>query len=188
MTDERAAGTESDRPEQSQPPSAAVPPYPYGAYPGGYPPPPPYGGYPPPYPGAMTPPPAAPKNGLGIAALVTAIIGLVLVWSVIGGLALGVAAVILGFVARGRVKRGEANNGGVATTGIALGCVAIVLSLVFIAIWVNLGQRWFNEFGGSDYVNCMQDAGSDQAAQQQCEDTFRQRLEGEFGVTPTPSR
>lgn len=188
MTDERAEGTESDRPEQSQVPSAAVPPYPYGAHPGGYPPPPPYGGYPPPYPGAMGQPSAGPKNGLGIAALVTAIIGLVLVWSVIGGLALGVAAVVLGFVGRGRVKRGEATNGGVATSGIALGAVAIVLSLVFVAIWVSLGQRLFNEFGGSEYMSCMQDAGSDHAAQQQCEDTFRQRLEGEFGVTSTPTR
>jgi hypothetical protein len=129
----------------------------------------------------------APRNGLAVAALVFAIIGLVLVWSVIGGLTLGAVAVVLGFVARGRFKRGEATNGGVATTGIALGCVAIVLSVLFIAIWVNLGARWFNELGGREYLNCMQDAGNDQAAQQVCEDNFRKRLENEFGVTPTPT-
>ena len=79
---------------------------PYGAYPGGYPPPPPhYGGYPPP----------APKNGLGTASLVVAIISL---FTVFGGIVLGVVAVILGFLGRGRVKRGEATNGGIAMAGI----------------------------------------------------------------------
>ena len=95
----------------------------YGAYPGGYPPPPPppYGGYPgyPGYSGYPGPPQSEPKNGLGLAALILAIIGLLLCWSVAGGIVLGVVAVILGFLGRGRVKRGEADNGGVAIAGIA---------------------------------------------------------------------
>ncbi|HVQ51654.1 MAG TPA: DUF4190 domain-containing protein, partial [Mycobacterium sp.] len=87
----------------SEPP----PPPQYGAYPGNYPPPPPQ-----PYSG-FTPPPTGPRNGLGITALVVAIIGLVFCWTVAGGIILGLCAIIIGFVGRGRVKSGEATNGGV---------------------------------------------------------------------------
>lgn len=183
MTDERADGTGSENPEQQPPPStAAASPNPPGGYPGGYPPPPPYGGTPPPYPGGPT---AGPSNGLGIAALVTAIVGLLMVWSVLGGLVLGVVAVALGFAARGRCKRGEATNDGVALSGIVLGFLGIVLSVVFVGIYLVMGGIWFTEVGGPDFVSCMQDAGNDRGAQQQCEDTFRDRMQDEFSVTPT---
>jgi Domain of unknown function (DUF4190) len=164
--------SEPDRP-QTPPPS---PPQ-YGAYPGSYPPPPPQ-----PY-ASYAPPPPAPKNGLGVAALVIAIVALVLCWSVAGGLILGVCAMIIGFVARGRVKRGEATNGGVATAGVVLGVLAIIVSLVFIPIWVGI----FNEVGGSNYVDCLSNAGSDEQAIQQCADQFRDRLETEFSITITPT-
>ena len=97
------------------PPQPPYPPPQGGGYPGAYPPPPPapYAGY--------APPPVGPKNGLGIAALIVAIIGLVFCWTVVGGIILGVVAVIIGFLARGRVNRGEASNGGVAIAGIVLG-------------------------------------------------------------------
>ena len=115
--------TQSQRPASSLTGMSEPPPPPphYGAYPGGYPPPPPQ-----PYSG-FTPPPTGPSNGLGIAALVIAIVGLVFCWTVAGGVILGVSAVIIGFVARGRVKRGEATNGGVAIAGIVLGFLAIIV-------------------------------------------------------------
>lgn len=168
--------------DPNQPPSTppAAPP---GAY-GGYPPPGPYGAYPPPY----QPVPTGPRNGLGIAGLVLAIVGLLASWSVIGGIIFGLAAVIVGFLARGRCKRGEADNNGVAIAGIVLGFVAMVLSVVFVVIWITVGVRWFDEVGGGDYVSCMENAGNDRAAQQQCEDTIRQRVEDKYGVTPTPTR
>lgn len=159
----------------SEPPPPPPPPQ-WGAYPGSYPPPPPqpYAGY---------TPPVGPKNGLGIAALIIAIVGLVFCWSVVGGVILGVAAVIIGFVARGRVKRGEATNGGVAIAGIVLGCLAIVVSLVFIPIYIGL----FKESGFGNYVECMQSAGTDQAAQKKCEDSFVNNMETRFSVTLTPT-
>jgi hypothetical protein len=158
----------------SEPP----PPPQWGAYPGSYPPPPPqpYSGY--------GPPPVAPKNGLGIAALVVAIIGLVFCWTVVGGVILGVVAVIIGFVARGRVKRGQATNGGVAIAGIVLGFLAIIVSLVFIPIWIGM----FDEMGGTDYVDCVSKAGQDPDAIQKCADQFRERVENLFSVTITPTR
>ena len=136
----------------------------------------------------MPPASRAPANGLGIAALILAIVALLLTWSVIGGLIFGVIALILGFLGRGRYRRGEATNGGVATAGLALGAVACVLSLVFIGIWVYFGARWFEDIGGRDYVSCLQEAGDDTAAQQQCEKEFERRVEDSFGVTPTRTR
>jgi amino acid transporter len=167
----------------SEPPPP--PPPQWGPYPGNYPPPPP-GSYPPPPPqpyAGYLPPPTAPRNGLGIAALVLAIVGLVLCWTVAGGVILGLVAVILGIVGRGRVKRGEATNGGVAIAGIVLGVLAIVLALVFIPIWYGM----FKEVGGSDYVDCVAKAGSNEQEIQKCADQFRERVENQFSVTLTPS-
>jgi hypothetical protein len=160
----------------SQPPPP--PPPPYGGYPGGFQPPPPQ-----PYPAGFVPPPTGPRNGLGVAALVVAIIGLVFCWTVAGGVILGVVAVIMGFVGRGRVTRGQATNGGVAIAGIVLGILAIIVSLVFIWIWVGL----FDKVGGSSYVDCLSKAGSDNVAVQKCADQFRQQVQNQLSVTVTPT-
>lgn len=146
-------------------------------YPGGYYPPPqqPYGGY--------QPPPMAPRNGLGIAALVIAILGLVFCWSVIGGVVLGVVAVIIGIVGRGRAKRGEATNGGVALAGILLGVLAVIVSLAFVFIWIGV----FSEVGGTDYLDCVARAGSDPNAVQGCANQLRDRVENQFSITVTPT-
>jgi hypothetical protein len=152
------------------------PPPPPGAYSGSYPPPPPqpYSGY--------APPPQAPKNGLGIAALVVAIIALI---SVVGGVVLGVVAVILGFLGWQKARRGEATNGGIAIAGIVLGILSIIEAIVVIVLsfWV------FNEVGGTDYMQCVSNAGSDQEEVQRCVDQFQNRVEDQFSVTmTTPAR
>jgi hypothetical protein len=131
----------------------------------------PYGDY---YPGAPT---MAPRNGLGVAALVLAIIALVASCSVIGGLVLGITAVILGFMGRGRVSRGEANNGGIAMTGIVLGALAVIISGAFIAMYFGV----FNKYGGRELVSCVQEAGGDNNRVQQCMDEFQQRVDEQAG-------
>ncbi len=162
------------------PPQPPYPPYPPpqgGGYPGSYPPPPPvpYAGY--------APPPVAPKNGLGIAALIVAIVAL---FSVVGGLVLGVVAIILGVLGLQRARRGEATNGGIAIAGIVLGILSIIEALVVIALSV-----WaFNEVGGTDYMDCLSKARSDQDAVQRCVDQFQDRVENQFSVTlktPAPA-
>ena len=174
---------------QATPAPPTAPPYPYpypnpypnpyqaGGYPGGYPqaPPQPYAGY--------TPPPTSPRNGLGVAALVIAIVGLVSSFTVAGGIILGIVAVVIGFAARGRVKRGEANNGGVALAGVILGFVAIIIGLVFIVIYVYA----FKDTGVGDYFDYLSKAGSDKTAQRLCESDFRQSVENQFSVTLTPT-
>lgn len=153
------------------------PPYPYayppGPYPGGYPPPPP------PYGGDY---PVAPRNGLGVASLVIAVLALLGSCTVAGGVIGGALAVVLGLVARGRVKRGEATNGGVALTGVILGALAVVAGLAFIAVWAGL----FDQIGARDYFDCLQDAGQDSARVEQCSEAFRQSVEDRFTVTRAP--
>jgi uncharacterized protein DUF4190 len=162
--------------------SEPLPPPP-GAYPG------PPGGYPPPlYGGYPAFPPAGPRNGLGTAALVVAIVGLLTCWTVLGGVVLGITAIVLGGLGRGRAKRGEATNGGVATAGIALGALSIIAGLAFVAIYATLGWSMFKEVGGGDYIDCVNRAGSDQAAIEQCANEFTERVEQEFSVTVTPTR
>jgi len=196
MTENPVPPGNPDFPPSAPLPSASPPPYPY-AYPPGPPgpyPPGPYpggpypgGGYPPPpmsYGDHYQAPPTAPKNSLGVAALVIAIIALVLSFTVIGGIIGGIAAVILGFIGRGRVKRGEADNGGVALAGIILGVVAIIASLAFVPIYVGL----FKESGFGDYFNCVQQAGQNSSAVQQCSEDFRQVMSEKVSNIPTPTR
>lgn len=126
-----------------QPPQYGQQPYPqspsYGISPGG-----PGGG-------------GGQRNGLGIAALVLGIIGLVTSWFIFGGL-LGLLAIILGFVGLGRVRRGEANNRGVSITGIVLGVLSVVIAVL---IAVAFGAFW-------DRVKDCTDPSLTQAEQEQC--------------------
>ena len=149
--------------------------YPSGAYQGGYPPPPmPYGDY---YQAA----PTAPKNGLGIAALVVAIIALLGSFTIVGGILGGVIALILGVIGRSRAKSGEATNGGVALAGTILGAIAIIVSLVFIPIYVGL----FNDIGGGNYLECLQRSGQNNTAVEQCSNELRQTMSNRLTDVPT---
>lgn len=157
------------------PPSPAGTPGYYGVYPGSYPPPPmPYAGYP----GDV---PVAPRNGMGIAALVAAIIGVVTSFTVIGGVLLGLTAVVVGVLARGRVKRGEADNGAVAMAGVIVGAAALVLGIAFAALWIGM----FQKLGAADYFDCVERAGRDQNQIDQCIEDFRQSVESRISTDST---
>lgn len=147
-----------------EPYPAPQPPYP------GYPPPPPYPGYPAPQVG--------PRNGLGSAALIMAMLALVFSWSIIGGIVGGLIAVVLGFAGRGRAGRGDADNGAIANAGIGLGALAVVVGVAFIPIWIG----FLSEAGIGDYVDCMQKAGTDRPAQVQCENSFREQVEKNYNI------
>jgi hypothetical protein len=132
----------------------------------------------PPHPGH--PPPAGPRNELGTWALVLAVLALLFSWSIIGGVVGGLIAVVLGFAGRGRAARGAADNGPIANAGIGLGALAVIVGVAFVPIWVG----FFTEAGMGDYVRCMEQAGTDRAAQTQCENTFRERIERDYGLSP----
>ena len=101
---------------------------------------------------------------LGILALLT---GLFLV----GGL-LGIAAIVLGVLGRKRAARGEATNGGMAVAGIVLGVLGLLLSALAVFGAVSL----FNSSEFSNLTECLQSAGDDRAAQQQCQADFEDRV------------
>lgn len=130
---------------------------PYGNYPGGA--------------------PTVMRNGLGVAALITGLLALFGSWTAVFGLALGGIAIIMGIVARRRVKRGEASNGGVALGGILLGALAILISVAFIV----LGTWVFKEAGGSDFFDCISNAGNDTVQTDRCTADFEQRVADLFG-------
>ena len=130
----------------------------------------------PPHPGHA---PAGPRNQLGTGALVLAMLALLFSWSIVGGVIGGLVAVVLGFAGRSRAARGEADNGPIANAGIGLGALAVVVGVAFVPIWIG----FFTEAGMGDYVRCMEQAGTDRTAQTQCENTFRERVEQEYGLS-----
>jgi hypothetical protein len=145
--------------------------------------PPPAGPIYPPPPGHPIAEPLAPRNGLGIAALALAVIGLLGVATVVAPVVLGAAAIVVGLLGRERVKRGDADNGGVAVAAMVLGTLAIVVGLAFAAIWTTVWQ----DVRGGDYIDCVQKAGGDQQAQQRCNDQFRRTVQQRLSVTLTPA-
>lgn len=71
---------------------------------------------------------------MAVAALVCGIVGAVLSFTVIGGLVLGVLAIIFGVIGRNRVKSDPAvPHKGLATAGLVLGIVAVLLTLLWVA-------------------------------------------------------
>jgi membrane-bound ClpP family serine protease len=117
--------------------------------------------------------PSAPRNGIGTAALVLGVIGLVLAVLVLGGL-LGIVAVILGIVGLGRVRRGEANNRGVAIGGIVTGALAILLAGIIVAAGAAFWSENKDEI--DNFRDCVDQAESD-AARDRCAEQFERELE-----------
>ena len=102
---------------------------------------------------------------MAIASVVVAVGALLSVWSVFGGITLGIVAAGLGFGARARVARGEANNEPVAIAGIMLGILSIVVALIFIPVWVGLVQVGIRQ---NNYHSCLEKAGPDTYLQRVC--------------------
>jgi hypothetical protein len=124
--------------------------------------------------------PTVVRNGVGLAAMITGILGLFALrvgWGVFAPV--GIVAIILGFVGLGRVKRGQANNGGMATAGVILGALTIVLTVAFVVRVSKEGdlpQLW----------DCVSNARGDKVKQDQCTRDFRQRTADDPGTRTHP--
>ncbi len=74
------------------------------------------------------------RNGLGVAALVLGIVGLVggfiIPFSGLGS----ILAIIFGAIGLKRVKRGEANNRGMALAGLWLGIAGVALGFIVVVV------------------------------------------------------
>lgn len=84
---------------------------------------------------------ARPTNGLAIAALVCGLLSVPLFITVIGGVLLGLAAIVLGFVGLSRAKKTQNSGKGMAITGIVSGALGLILSVLFVAGIGFLGQQ-----------------------------------------------
>ncbi|MBH0781227.1 DUF4190 domain-containing protein [Nocardia bovistercoris] len=154
---------------------------PPGQYPPGQYPPPPPGQYPPPGGGQYWQ--ESPKGkGMAITALVLGILAILGLLVVFGGFVFGLFAVIFGIIALVKSRRGTGAGAGMAVAGLILGIIGIVAASV-IAV---LGFRFFEEIGGTDYVDCLSNAGGDQAKIEQCERDFQQNIEDKYSITLTP--
>jgi len=121
-----------------------------------------------------------PRNGAGRAALICGIIAFLctltffLVLTVPVALLLGLAAVILGVMGRSRVRRGLATNRGSATLGLVTG----LLSLLILAGLAIGGVALFNA-NKAEFTNlgeCLQDAGTNSQAIQDCQNQFKDEI------------
>jgi hypothetical protein len=130
--------TPSDRPQWQPPPGQG-----------------PAGGYPP----GGDPAARGRRNGMGTAALVLGVVGLVLVllllFSPLGAF-LGLLAVLFGILGIVRVNRGEADNRGQAVAGLVTGGIALLVGVfltISIGTFFSTHVNDFNRFG-----RCMENA------------------------------
>ncbi|MGH3308974.1 MAG: DUF4190 domain-containing protein [Streptomyces sp.] len=119
--------------------------------------------------GGMGPgqPQGPPRNGFGIAALTLGLIGGVLFWTILGGLLLGLLAVIFGILGFRRGKRGQATNGTLAIVGAVIGGLALIASAVVAAVGLSLVNS--GEFDNLE--DCVRNAQT-QAEERKCQDDF----------------
>jgi len=119
-------------------------------------------------------PPAQPpvgtvRNGMGVAALVLGLFAVLLCWTVLGGIVLGILAIAFGFVGRSRANRGEATNRIQAMAGIVLGAIGLVLAIVLVAAGLTFFAHHKSQI--QKLNNCLKNAHT-QSAQQQCENKY----------------
>jgi hypothetical protein len=103
--------------------------------------------------------PATPRNGVGLASLIIAIVALALCWIPIVGYAsviLGVIGVVLAIVGLVNVRRGIAANPVVTILGGVLSIAALILPWVFLAVFMNAVEERFDE--ATAYSDCIEKA------------------------------
>ncbi|WP_040793093.1 DUF4190 domain-containing protein [Nocardia paucivorans] len=147
---------------------------------------PPVGGYPPPPPpgsfdssGGHTEQEPRRSRGMAVTALVLGIVALLGFWTVIGGILFGIAAVVLGLIAFLRARRGRASGGAMAMVGLVLGLLSLIGVIVALVLTLNV----YNNTGGREFLECIDNAGDDRAAAQKCQDDWYQRIEDHYRIS-----
>jgi len=113
--------------------------------------------------------PRSQKKGLAIASLVLGILAIVTFWTAVGGIVLGLIGLILGIVAILGANKGRNGGKGLAIAGV----VVSVLGLLAGAAWGIFLGAIFTSDDAQQLRECLSDAGSDTAAQDQCQREFQ---------------
>lgn len=111
-------------------------------------------------------------GGMATAALVLGILAIVTSFTVIGGVLLGVLAIIFGIIAARRARQGLALGRGRAIAGVITGVIGVLLAVLLIAVGVSV----FNSPAGKNLRNCLKDANGNQQKVQQCNDQYRDQV------------
>lgn len=86
-------------------------------------------------------------NGLAIAALVVGILALLSFFTIIGGLLLGLVAVVLGVMGLSKSKHMNGSGRGIAIGGIVTGVIGALLSLLLIIGAFAIGNQMIQDGG-----------------------------------------
>ncbi|MEU9710328.1 DUF4190 domain-containing protein [Streptomyces sp. NPDC047967] len=116
----------------------------------------PYGGQPP-----------ARTNGFAVAALVLGLLACLFFWTVVGGLLLGLLAVVFGVIAALRTRQGRAPRRVMAIVGAAFGALGLIGSVIVLVVAVSV----FDSQEFKDFENCVERANG-QAAEDRCMEDF----------------
>ncbi|RVU22710.1 DUF4190 domain-containing protein [Streptomyces antnestii] len=97
--------------------------------------------------------PAAPSNGMGVAALTLGIISAVgfVLWPI--AIVVGILAIIFGGIGRARATKGGATNGGQALAGLICGIGGLILAVLMMAFVISQASSAgdSNSHDGSGY-------------------------------------
>ena len=109
-----------------------------------------------PYGSTLTSPPVGAKrsSGLAIAALVLGIAAVLLFWTVLGGILLGLGALVLGIIGARKARRGDGGRGTMSLVGAVLGGLGLLASVVILAI----GASVLNSDEFKNFDDCVQHA------------------------------
>ncbi|MDG4865454.1 DUF4190 domain-containing protein [Streptomyces sp. T-3] len=129
-----------------------------------------------PYPGPGSTPAPAPGKGMAVTALVLGIVACVTFWTVVGGLLLGLLALIFGIVGVRRAARGRADGRTMAIIGMVLGVLAMIGAGLVLAV----GLVFWNSDTVSTYKDCMENAQTEEA-RKHCDKEFDREVDKEFG-------
>ncbi|NJQ15066.1 DUF4190 domain-containing protein [Streptomyces bohaiensis] len=111
-------------------------------------------------------------NGLAVAALVTGILAVLLFWTVLGGLLLGLVALITGLMGAKRARRGAGGSGTMSLIGAVLGGLGLAGGVLMLVI----GVAFWNSDEFANLRECV-DAADTQEERDQCERDFQDEVE-----------
>lgn len=112
-----------------------------------------------------------PGNGMAITALVLGIVALLFFWTVLGGIVLGLLALIFGIIGARKARGGRAPYGKMGVIGAVLGALGLIASGIIVAV----GASILNSDEFKNFDDCIQHADT-QSERDACAKDFDRKL------------